>query len=312
LRRRTPILRAILKLDDRLFGLVARSKTPWLDRLLPSLSLAANRSLLWLGIAGALWRRGGQRGRRAALRGAGSLLVTSAIVNQGVKRVARRRRPSLRHVPAVRRLRVQPATTSFPSGHAASAFAFAVGASLELPAARVPLTTLASAVAYSRVYVGVHYPLDIVVGAAAGAALAYGTRLAVPVRSGGASLKPRLDHIGLDVSDYPRSKAFYEQALAPLGIRLLMEPVPNVGGFGDDFPFFWIANRDRGPDSGTHVAFTAADRKTVDAFHAAALEAGGRDNGAPGVREIYHPNYYGAFVLDPDGNNVEAVCHSPA
>ena len=123
-------------------------------------------------------------------------------------------------------------------------------------------------------------------------------------------MKPRLDHVGLDVSDYAASKAFYEAALSPLGMRLMMEPVPNVGGFGDDFPFFWIGARSRGQDSGTHVAFTAEDRATVDRFHEAALAAGGRDNGAPGVREIYHPHYYGAFVLDPDGNNVEAVCHA--
>ena len=122
-------------------------------------------------------------------------------------------------------------------------------------------------------------------------------------------MKPRLDHIGLDVSDYDASKAFYEKALAPLGMSCIMEPVPKVGGFGADFPFFWIAERGRGPDSGTHVAFRTEDRETVDAFHAVALAAGGRDNGAPGLREIYHPNYYGAFVLDPDGNNVEAVCH---
>jgi catechol 2,3-dioxygenase-like lactoylglutathione lyase family enzyme len=122
-------------------------------------------------------------------------------------------------------------------------------------------------------------------------------------------MRPRLDHIGLDVSDYDASKAFFEQALAPLGIRCIMEPVPKVGGFGAEFPFFWIGQRDRGPDSGTHVAFRTEDRETVDAFHAAAVAAGGRDNGAPGVREIYHPNYYGAFVLDPDGNNIEAVFH---
>jgi catechol 2,3-dioxygenase-like lactoylglutathione lyase family enzyme len=122
-------------------------------------------------------------------------------------------------------------------------------------------------------------------------------------------MKPRLDHVGLDVSDYAASKAFYERALAPLGMRLMMEPAPNVGGFGDDFPFFWIAERGRGPQSGTHVAFTVEDHATVDAFHEAALAAGGRDNGGPGIREIYHPTYYGAFVLDPDGNNVEAVCH---
>jgi catechol 2,3-dioxygenase-like lactoylglutathione lyase family enzyme len=123
------------------------------------------------------------------------------------------------------------------------------------------------------------------------------------------AMRPRLDHIGLDVSDYDASKAFFEQALAPLGIRCIMEPVPKVGGFGAEFPFFWIGQRDRGPDSGTHVAFRTEDRETVDAFHAAAVAAGGRDNGAPGVREIYHPNYYGAFVLDPDGNNIEAVFH---
>jgi catechol 2,3-dioxygenase-like lactoylglutathione lyase family enzyme len=122
----------------------------------------------------------------------------------------------------------------------------------------------------------------------------------------------RIDHLGLDVTDYERSKAFYEGALAPLGMKVLMEPVREVCGFGGDFPFFWIGKRDRGPQRGVHVAFTAKDREMVDAFHAAALEAGGDDNGAPGVREIYHPHYYGAFVLDPDGNNVEAVCHKPA
>jgi predicted lactoylglutathione lyase len=91
-----------------------------------------------------------------------------------------------------------------------------------------------------------------------------------------------------------------------------MEQVPQVGGFGDDFPFFWIAKRDRGPQTGVHVAFTVESRDLVDAVHAAALAAGGADNGGPGVREIYHPSYYGAFVLDHDGNNVEAVCHTPA
>jgi catechol 2,3-dioxygenase-like lactoylglutathione lyase family enzyme len=121
-----------------------------------------------------------------------------------------------------------------------------------------------------------------------------------------------LDHVGLDVTDYERSRAFYEKALAPLGLSLMMEPIPGVGGFGKDFPFFWIGTRGRTAQSGVHVAFRVDDRATVDAFHAAALEAGATDNGGPGVREIYHPNYYGAFVLDPDGNNVEAVCHKAA
>ena len=122
-----------------------------------------------------------------------------------------------------------------------------------------------------------------------------------------------LDHLGIDVSDYERSKAFYSAALKPLGLELLMEPVPNACGFGrpaDQKPFFWIA--DRGNPGAVHVAFAAPDRETVDAFHDAALAAGATDNGGPGVREIYHPSYYGAFVLDPDGNNVEAVCHLPA
>ena len=95
-------------------------------------------------------------------------------------------------------------------------------------------------------------------------------------------MKPRLDHVGLDVSDYDASKAFYEKALAPLGMKLIMEPLAQIGGFGDDFPFFWIAHRDQGPDSGVHVAFRTEDRETVDAFHAAALAAGGTDNGGPG------------------------------
>jgi catechol 2,3-dioxygenase-like lactoylglutathione lyase family enzyme len=116
-----------------------------------------------------------------------------------------------------------------------------------------------------------------------------------------------LDHIGYNVADYERSKAFYAQALAPLGIELLMEPLAGIGGFGrNGKPFFWIAMRGAAPQSPIHVAFAVDDRAT------AGLSAGGTDNGGPGVREIYHPNYYGAYVLDPDGNNVEAVCHLPA
>jgi len=121
-----------------------------------------------------------------------------------------------------------------------------------------------------------------------------------------------LDHAGINVSDYERSKAFYTRALAPLGYELLMEPVPNTGGFGrDQKPDLWITDTRQPTTTNVHVAVAAPDRATVDAFHAAALEAGGTDNGGPGIREIYHPNYYGAFVLDPDGNNIEACCHRP-
>jgi catechol 2,3-dioxygenase-like lactoylglutathione lyase family enzyme len=119
-----------------------------------------------------------------------------------------------------------------------------------------------------------------------------------------------LDHVGFEVSDYQRSRDFYERALGPLGIGVLMEPAPEVCGFGEDRkPYFWIARRGGSAPTDVHVAFEASSRELVDAFHAAALEADGTDNGAPGVREIYHPNYYGAYVFDPDGNNVEAVCH---
>jgi catechol 2,3-dioxygenase-like lactoylglutathione lyase family enzyme len=125
-----------------------------------------------------------------------------------------------------------------------------------------------------------------------------------------------IDHTGLAVADFARSKAFYAEALAPLGYKVMMEfPAERAGGepaagLGDTKPDFWIAGG--GPTQPhIHIAFAVKSRGIVDAFYRAALAAGGRDNGPPGVRAHYHPNYYGAFVLDPDGNNVEAVCHYP-
>ncbi len=126
-----------------------------------------------------------------------------------------------------------------------------------------------------------------------------------------------IDHTGIPVADFDRSKTFYDAALAPLGASLVMLVDPKytggfkVGGYGrGDRGEFWL-NEDEKPGKGRHIAFTARTRAEVDAFHAAALAAGGRDNGAPGLRPHYHPNYYGAFVFDPDGNNVEAVCRRP-
>jgi catechol 2,3-dioxygenase-like lactoylglutathione lyase family enzyme len=117
-----------------------------------------------------------------------------------------------------------------------------------------------------------------------------------------------IDHVGLEVRDYRRSKEFYVAALAPLGFELAMEYEGRIGGFvRDGKPWFWI--REGEPAAGIHVAFTAPDTDTVDEFYAAAIGAGGEDNGAPGLRTHYHPGYYGAFVRDPDGNNVEAVFH---
>lgn len=131
-----------------------------------------------------------------------------------------------------------------------------------------------------------------------------------------------IDHSGITVSNYPVSKAFYQQALAPLGYQLLTE-IPaavtghtDVAGFGAaPKPEFWLSAASAGKPAHNvpiHFAFRAASRAAVDAFYQAAMAAGGRDNGAPGIRAHYHPDYYGAFVLDPDGHNIEAVCHQPA
>jgi catechol 2,3-dioxygenase-like lactoylglutathione lyase family enzyme len=126
-----------------------------------------------------------------------------------------------------------------------------------------------------------------------------------------------IDHVGFSVSDYARARAFYEKALAPLGYVLVMETTaqetgkPTAGFGANGKPDFWVGGEGM-LDKPLHIAIVAEDRATVDAFYSAALAAGGRDNGPPGVRPQYHPNYYGAFVLDPDGHNIEAVCHTPA
>src|SRR5258708_4277943 len=125
-----------------------------------------------------------------------------------------------------------------------------------------------------------------------------------------------IDHIGFSVSDYERAKAFYLKALAPLGYSLVLEVTQEqasrdpAAGFGaNGKPDFWIGG-EGGLKKPLHIAIVAYDRDTVGAFDKAAMVAGGRDNGAPGIRAHYHPNYYGAFVLDPDGHNIEAVCHA--
>jgi catechol 2,3-dioxygenase-like lactoylglutathione lyase family enzyme len=136
-----------------------------------------------------------------------------------------------------------------------------------------------------------------------------------------------IDHLGLSVADLARSTEFYLKALEPLGYGIVMEVSAEQTGHGaalgfgvpggnpEDFqsgkPSFWIGG-DGGVSPPVHVAFVARTREAVDAFYRAALAAGGKDNGAPGLRLHYHANYYGAFVLDPDGNNIEAVCHAPS
>jgi len=120
-----------------------------------------------------------------------------------------------------------------------------------------------------------------------------------------------LDHVTIWITDLARSAAFYDQALRPLGIERFASDGPNFAGYGADRKgFFWIGVRDAVP-IGTHIAFASPSHAIVDAFYAAAMAAGGKDNGPPGPRPQYHAHYYGAFVLDPDGHNIEAVCHAP-
>jgi catechol 2,3-dioxygenase-like lactoylglutathione lyase family enzyme len=121
-----------------------------------------------------------------------------------------------------------------------------------------------------------------------------------------------IDHTGVVVSDLQKSRKFYEAALAPLNYAFLFEvPGGHAVGFGEPpKPDFWLA-RGTPNEPRVHIAFRAKDRATVDAFYRAALAAGGKDNGGPGLRPHYHANYYGAFVLDPDGHNIEACCHAP-
>ena len=120
-----------------------------------------------------------------------------------------------------------------------------------------------------------------------------------------------LDHVAISTADYPTSLAFYEKALAPLGIKTHMKfegEDGNVAGLGSDMPFLWIGDGGKLTGGRVHLAFSAPNRAAVDAFYVAAIAAGGKDNGPPGLRPHYHEDYYGAFVLDPDGHNIEAVC----
>lgn len=122
------------------------------------------------------------------------------------------------------------------------------------------------------------------------------------------------DHLSLGVNNLQRSRNFYNVVLAPLGIKCLFN-LPDVAAYGIDSPMFWIGNRGElteiSPSKGFHLAFVASDRSEVDAISAAAMQVGGKDDGKPGLRPQYHPNYYAAFAIDPDGYRIEAVCHKP-
>ena len=160
-------------LDLAVYAAVAATPSPTLDRTFRRLSRAADHSKLWLASAAVLATAGGTRGRRAAVNGLASTALTSAVVNLVLKPLSARRRPdrATHNVPITRHV-TMPRTTSFPSGHAASAFAFATGVTAATPEAGIPLSAAAALVAYSRVHTGVHYPIDVIVGSVTGGALA--------------------------------------------------------------------------------------------------------------------------------------------
>jgi undecaprenyl-diphosphatase len=171
------VFRELDAVDREVYAAIARTPTPTIDAALRQLSDAANFSGLWMGVAGGLALGAGRRGRRAAVEGLAAIGLTSAVVNQGIKPLLERGRPNRENagVVAGRHVRM-PMSTSFPSGHSASAFAFAGAVSEELPLLSLPLRFLAGAVAYSRVHTGVHYPGDALVGAIIGGAVAAMTR----------------------------------------------------------------------------------------------------------------------------------------
>lgn len=163
----------LVRLDTAVYSAIASTPTPVLDRVLRGVSRAANYSKLWLASSAVLAVAGGPRGRDAAVDGLASVALTSAVVNGALKPLARRRRPDRDtfNVPVGRQV-TMPASRSFPSGHAASAFAFAAGVAADAPQAGLILNAAAAVVAYSRVHTGVHYPGDVIVGSLTGAALA--------------------------------------------------------------------------------------------------------------------------------------------
>jgi undecaprenyl-diphosphatase len=171
------LLERVRAADLELFKRTTQARVPLLDRTMPALSRAADHSVLWAGVAGVLALTGGRRGRRAALRGLAAIAVTSPAANLFGKLLVARRRPALHLVPAAGRAKRIPTSHSFPSGHSASAAAFTTGVACELPGAAVPVGALAAAVGFSRVYVGVHYPGDVLGGFALGTALGLATRL---------------------------------------------------------------------------------------------------------------------------------------
>jgi undecaprenyl-diphosphatase len=266
--------------DQRLFTRVASVRVPGADPALRRLTHAADHGRLWLGTAAGMGLAGGSTARRAALRGLGSLALASFTVNTLVKWSARRPRPLLEGVPAVRLLTRQPKTTSFPSGHSASAAAFATGIALESTGYGALVAPVAAAVAFSRVYVGVHYPGDVLAGVAIGVGAAALTcrwwppRAAVPERERPAARAPALPlgkglvvcvdgRAGTGASGGARSPAERLRALLP-GAELIET------GPGDDFAELLSGAADRAAEAGGALGVCGGDGSVGEAARAAA------------------------------------------
>lgn len=217
------VRRQIDALDIAVFDAVANTPSPVLDATMPPLTRAADRSVLWMGVAAVLALTGRRRARRAAVRGLVSIGITSLIANQVSKRLHRRPRPSITQVPQQRLAHRIPRSTSFPSGHSASAMAFAAGAAAEWPILGVPLRALAGAVGFSRVATGAHYPSDVAAGFALGEAIAWLTARFAPVER----VDPVFDDLTVRAGDpHPDGR----------GITLVINPLSGSGRAGDILP----------------------------------------------------------------------------
>lgn len=266
--------------DQRLFTRVAGARVPGADPALRRLSHAANHGRLWLGTAAGIGLVGGPTGRRAALRGLGSLALASFTVNTLVKWSARRPRPLLEGVPSIRRLARQPHTTSFPSGHSASAAAFATAVALESTRYGALVAPVAAAVAFSRVYVGVHYPGDVLAGVAIGASAAALTcrwwppRTVVPERARPGARAPALPSgkgLVVFVNDLAGAGVSSASALSPAArLRALLPEAELIErGPGDDLTELLATAADRAARTGGALGVCGGD----GSVNAAALAA---------------------------------------